>query len=135
MTVAVAQSATNVRVFCTHWLESDVTPGWSLFCHYLLACCYNFFLCDMSLEAACFSFVELTLLNRVAFVTSDFCVFVFLSLVQTFFRMAYGEKPGLSRILIYSPLAPGCRRLFSQRELLRRLTRTTERSGDGRNLH
>ena len=63
MTLAVALSVTSVRVFCTHFLKSVVPPGWSLFCHYLLACCYNF-LC-ISSKAACFPFVELTLLNKV----------------------------------------------------------------------
>ena len=132
MTLAVALSVSSVRVFYTHFLESVVTPGWSLFCHYLLACCYNF-LCIFS-EAACFPFVELTLLNKVALLPLIFVfVFVFVSVVKAFFRKAYGKKLGLSRT--YSLLAPGFRRQFCQRGLLRRLARMTERSEDGRNSH
>ena len=44
-----------------------------------------FFFCDMSLEAACFSFVELILLTKVAFVTSGFC-FCFSVFYTDFFQ-------------------------------------------------
>ena len=78
MTMAVALSVTSVTVFCTHWLESVVTPGWSFFCHYFVSVLLQFF--DISLEVDCFPFVELTLLNKVALVLLIF-VFVFVSLI------------------------------------------------------
>ena len=45
----------------------------------------------MSLEAACFSFVKMTLLNKVAFVTSDFCFCCSVSYTDVFQNRLWRE--------------------------------------------
>ena len=132
MTVAVAPSVAYVRVFCTHQLESVVTPCQFVLSLFVSGLLQFFVISPYLIEAVYFLFAELSLLNKDVLLLLIFLLF-FASLVQTFFRRAYGKR--FSRILTYSLLVPGFRRLFCQRGLPRQLACMTGRSGDGRNLH